>query len=90
MAGAELREAIRQAEVVHADETSWRLAGTQEWLWLGAAALLACYRIDPSRSQQAAKELLGEDFGRATGLGLAPPRSAFNRPVQVPSTCFGP
>jgi hypothetical protein len=25
--------------------------------------LMACYRIDPSRSQQAAKELLGEDFG---------------------------
>jgi len=59
----ELRAAIRQAEVVHADETSWYLAGAQQWLWLGASALYACYRIDPSRSQQAAKELLGEDFG---------------------------
>jgi transposase len=60
---AELRAALRQAEVVHADETGWRLAGAQQWLWLGAAALFACYRIDPSRSQRAAKELLGEDFG---------------------------
>jgi len=60
---AELREAIRQAEVVHADETSWRLAGAQQWLWLAASALMACYRIDPSRSQRAAEELLGEDFG---------------------------
>ncbi|MCA1680544.1 MAG: IS66 family transposase [Actinobacteria bacterium] len=60
---AELREAVRKAEIVHADETSWRLAGAQQWLWLAASALHACYRIDPSRSQRAAKELLGEDFG---------------------------
>ncbi len=60
---AELREAVRAAEVVHADETSWRLRGAQQWLWLAASALHACYRIDPSRSQRAAKELLGEDFG---------------------------
>ncbi len=59
----ELREAVRAAEVVHADETSWRLRGAQQWLWVAASALAACYRIDPSRSQRAAKELLGEDFG---------------------------
>ncbi|PZS16885.1 MAG: IS66 family transposase [Pseudonocardiales bacterium] len=60
---SELRHAIRQAEVVHADETTWRLAGAQQWLWVAASALLACYRIDASRSQEAAKALLGEDFG---------------------------
>ncbi len=60
---AELKGAIGRAEVVHADETTWRLAGAQQWLWVAASALLACYRIDPSRSQQAAKALLGEDFG---------------------------
>lgn len=60
---AELREAIRKAAVVHADETTWRLQGAQQWLWVAASALLACYRIDPSRSQAAAKALLGEDFG---------------------------
>jgi transposase len=60
---AELREAIGRAEAIHADETTWRLRGAQQWLWLAASALLACYRIDPSRSQRAAKELIGEDFG---------------------------
>lgn len=60
---AELREAIRKAGVVHADETTWRLAGAQQWLWVAASALVACFRIDPSRSQAAAKELLGEEFG---------------------------
>lgn len=58
-----LRDYIRQAELVHADETSWRLKGAQQWLWLAASALAACYRIDPHRSQAAAKELLGEQFG---------------------------
>lgn len=60
---AELRAAIGRAQVVHADETTWRLRGAQQWLWVAASALIACYRIDPSRSQQAAKALLGEDFG---------------------------
>ena len=60
---AELREAIRKAEVVHADETTWRLQGAQQWLWVAANALVACFRIDPTRSQAAAKELLGEEFG---------------------------
>jgi transposase len=60
---AELREAIRKAEAVHLDETTWRLAGAQQWLWVAASALAACYRIDPRRSQQAAKALIGEDFG---------------------------
>ena len=58
-----LREYIRDAELVHADETTWRLQGAQQYLWLAATALAACFRIDPQRSQRAAKELLGEDFG---------------------------
>jgi len=60
---AGLRQAIAEAEVVHADETGWRLHGAQQWLWVAASALVACFRIDPTRSQAAAKELLGEDFG---------------------------
>lgn len=60
---SELREAIRKAQTVHLDETTWRLGGAQQWLWVAASALEACYRIDPSRSQKAAKQLIGEDFG---------------------------
>ena len=59
----ELRDAVRKAQAVHADETSWRLHGESSWLWVAASALMACYRIDPTRSQTAAKELLGENFG---------------------------
>jgi len=58
-----LRDYIQKAQLVHADETSWRLQGAQQYLWLAASALAACFRIDPNRSQAAAKELLGEQFG---------------------------
>jgi transposase len=60
---AELRDAIRRAQAVHMDETTWRLSGAQQWLWVAASALVACFRIDPTRSQRAAKALLGEEFG---------------------------
>jgi transposase len=59
----QLRDHIQAAGMVHADETSWRLAGAQQYLWLASTALAACYRIDATRSQAAAKELLGEEFG---------------------------
>jgi transposase len=60
---AELRDAIHRARAVHMDETTWRLRGAQQWLWVAASALVACFRIDPTRSQRAAKALLGEEFG---------------------------
>lgn len=59
---AELRDAVRQADAVYADETSWRLRGVTQWLWVAASALSVCYGIDARRTQQAAKALLGEDF----------------------------
>lgn len=59
----QLRVSIQQAEQVHADETGWRLKGAYQCLWVASTALAACYRIDPTRSQQAAKELLGDEFG---------------------------
>ncbi len=59
----QLRASIQAAQQVHADETGWRLRGAYECLWVATTALAACYRIDPHRSQAAAKELLGEEFG---------------------------
>lgn len=59
----ELKEAIHNAEAVHMDETSWRLGGATQWLWVAASALVACFKIDPTRSQAAAKALIGADFG---------------------------
>jgi transposase len=59
----ELDEAIKVAEAVHADETTWLTKGDPCWLWTATTAALVCYRIDPRRTQEAAKRLLGADFG---------------------------
>lgn len=37
----ELQDAVRQADAVHADETSWRLGGATNWLWVAATACCA-------------------------------------------------
>lgn len=58
----ELHEAIKAAEAVHADETTWLCRHQACWLWTATTALVVCYRIDPRRTQQAAKRLLGENF----------------------------
>ncbi len=59
----ELHEAIKLAEAVHADETTWLCKADPCWLWTATTAALVCYRIDQRRTQEAAKRLLGEDFG---------------------------
>jgi transposase len=59
---AALGDYVRQASVVGADETWWRLmerAGTQRWwVWTLSREDAVVYRILESRSQQAARELL--------------------------------
>jgi transposase len=59
----ELHQAIKLAEAVHADETTWLCKADPCWLWTATTAALVCYRIDPRRTQEAAKKLLGENFG---------------------------
>ena len=42
----ELHEAIKLAEAVHADETTWLCKADPCWLWTATTAALVCYRID--------------------------------------------
>jgi len=52
-------EAAREAEVVNADETSWRIKSKKAWLWVAATALIAVFRIDKNRSKAAWQRFLG-------------------------------
>lgn len=47
---------------IHFGKRGWHPRAAQQWLWVAASALYACYRIDPPRSQRAAKALIREDF----------------------------
>ncbi len=59
-AQAEALEAVRQAAVKHADETSWKLAGELRWLWAAATAGVAVFVIHARRSAAGLTALLGE------------------------------
>ena len=59
-AHAEAVQAVRVAEVKHADETSWRQAGKRRWLWLAATATVAAFVVHARRSLAGLQTLLGE------------------------------
>jgi hypothetical protein len=58
----DLKEKLRVAVALNADETGWRQDGINHYLWYAGNEDLALYHIDRHRSAEAAKLLLGEDF----------------------------
>ncbi len=54
-------EALHSA-VLHADETSWRVAGKTHWLWAFANEDLTYYLIDRSRGEPALLRFFVEEF----------------------------
>jgi transposase len=59
----EALEAVRQAEVKFADETSWKLWGKLCWLWAAATTAVAAFVIHAKRGVQGLAALLGETTG---------------------------
>ena len=51
---------LRQADVVHADETGWRINGKNVWAWCFANPTIAVFLIDQHRSADVVKKALGE------------------------------
>ena len=56
-------QALRQAPVVHSDETSWWVGGPGWWLWVFVNAHHTLYLVAQSRGRCVLSELLGNDFG---------------------------
>jgi len=64
----EARQAVREQDIVHQDETGWFENPTdgrkaRAWLWVAVSAAVTVFRIARSRGAKVAKEMLGEDFG---------------------------
>jgi transposase len=57
---ADLLERVRSAEALNMDETGWRTAGQRRALWGGFSARHAVLRIASDRSEEHAKDLLGD------------------------------
>ena len=59
-AHAEALQVVRDADVKHVDETSWKLAGQLCWLWVAAAGTVAAFLIHARRGREALAALVGE------------------------------
>jgi len=58
-----IAQALRQAPVVHSDETSWWVGGPGWWLWVFVNAYNTLYLVAQSRGRCLLTQLLGSDFG---------------------------
>jgi transposase len=71
----DLIDKIRSDDLIHADETHWRQDGQNCWLWYAGNESLSVFRIDPHRSSEAAKNLLGD---KLDGLLVTDAYAAYN------------
>ena len=59
---ATIQTRVQAHPVLWVDETSWREQQQRGWLWVAVSPEATCFRIDPSRGQQALWQLLGADY----------------------------
>jgi transposase len=80
------RSHVRGSPVVHPDETSWRQARRNAWLWTAATPTVTVFRIDRSRGGAVARELLGASFG---GIAVSDRFSGYSwLPVEQRQACW--
>jgi hypothetical protein len=58
----QIGEEAKNAAVLHADETGWRVAGVTHWLWCFTSNAVTYYLIDRSRGLPALKKFFTEAF----------------------------
>jgi transposase len=59
----DLRDKIRASEVVHGDETHWRIDGKSAQLWYAGNTQVGFFHADPSRGSDVAVSIFGSAFG---------------------------
>ena len=55
----DLRDKIRAADVVHGDETHWRIDGQGAYLWYAGNSQVGFFLADPSRGSDVAVSIFG-------------------------------
>ena len=58
----ELFQILRASNVVHADETGWRIDGKNVWAWCFSNPRLALFLIDQHRSAEVVRQALGDSL----------------------------
>jgi len=77
---AELKNKIREALVKYIDETSWRINGKNNWLWIFINKEVALYAVNRKRSSKVPIEILGNQEGKTI---VSDRLSAYNELVKV-------
>jgi len=67
-----LKAEVRKAPVVGADETKFRIAGENGWMWVFTHLHAVVYRIAPSRGQDVVEEILERSRGILVHDGWVP------------------
>jgi hypothetical protein len=58
----QIEQQVREAGILHADETGWRVNGVTHWLWAFCTERLCYYLIDQRRSSAVVARVLGDIF----------------------------
>jgi hypothetical protein len=59
---ARLLELLRESDLIHADETGWRINGKNVWAWCFANPRIAVYLIKHSRGSDVLRQALGDSL----------------------------
>lgn len=57
-----IEASLPSQEVLHGDETGWKMDGNRWYLWAFCNKQLAYFHLDPGRSAQVPKDIIGEDY----------------------------
>jgi len=58
----DIQRRLPAVEVLHADETHWRIDGQRAYLWTHVTGDLAHFKVDPTRGGEVSRTILGPDF----------------------------
>lgn len=58
----EILNGIKNSEILHADETGWRVRGRNWWLWVFGTQDTAYFTVDKTRGSDVVRRVLGEVF----------------------------
>ncbi|TAJ71558.1 MAG: IS66 family transposase, partial [Gallionellaceae bacterium] len=78
-------DAVRASPWIHGDETGWKIAGINHWLWDFVNQRLALYRIAQSRGQKIPQEMLGKNY---RGILLSDFLSAYDKSGKRRQRCL--
>ena len=78
-------EAIRASPYLHIDETGWKIAGSNHWLWNFVNEKLALYRIRCSRGRKVPEEILTKEY---SGVVISDFLSAYDKTGRLRQRCL--